>query len=115
VVPGNWRWGVVAALLGAPLAAQELQPRALQNAPVGTNFVIVATGYSHGNLLVDPALPIEDATADVWSVTPGGGVVTACASTPLGHATATGRPIGCPVPPVNSLSSTSDLAASLRM
>jgi hypothetical protein len=62
---------VVAALLGAPLAAQELQPRALQNAPVGTNFLLVAAGYSRGNLLVDPALPIEDATADVWSVTPG--------------------------------------------
>ena len=67
----EWRWaGAVAAatLLGAPLMAQELEPRALQNAPVGTTFVVAATGYSHGNLLVDPALPIEDATADVWSV-----------------------------------------------
>lgn len=64
-------WGVVAALLGAPLAAQELQPRALQNAPVGTNFVLLAAGYSRGNLLFDAALPLKDATADVWSVTPG--------------------------------------------
>lgn len=71
MVPGGWRWGVAVALVGAPLAAQELQPRALQNAPVGTNFVIVATGFSRGNLLFDPALPIEDAQADVWSVTPG--------------------------------------------
>lgn len=71
MVPGRWRWGVAVALVGAPLAAQELQPRALQNAPVGTNFIIVATGYSHGNLLFDPTLPIEDATADVWSVSPG--------------------------------------------
>jgi hypothetical protein len=62
---------MVVALLGAPLAAQELQPRALQNAPVGTNFILVAAGYSRGNLLFDPALPLEDATADVWSVTPG--------------------------------------------
>ena len=68
MVRGIWRWGVAVALFGAPLAAQELEPRALQNAPVGTMFVVAATGYSHGNLLVDPALPIEDATADVWSV-----------------------------------------------
>ena len=53
----------------AALAGQELEPRALQNAPVGTNFLVAATGYSRGNLLIDPVLPIEDAQADVWSVT----------------------------------------------
>lgn len=63
--------GVVAALLGASLAAQELQPRALQNAPIGTNFILLAAGSSRGNLLFDAALPLKDATADVWSVTPG--------------------------------------------
>lgn len=68
MVPGYRWWGVAVALFGAPLAAQELEPRSLQNAPVGTTFLVAATGYSHGNLLVDPALPIEDATADVWSV-----------------------------------------------
>lgn len=63
---------MLAALLSAgPVAAQELQPRALQNAPVGTNFILAAAGYSLGNLLFDPALPIEDAQADVWSVTSG--------------------------------------------
>jgi hypothetical protein len=54
-----------------PLGAQELDPRALQNLPVGTDFVIAATGYSRGNLLVDPILPIEGARADVWNLTCG--------------------------------------------
>lgn len=53
------------------LRAQELEPRALQNAPVGSTFLVLATGYSRGNLLFDPALPIEDAQADVWSVAAG--------------------------------------------
>ena len=56
-------------LASTPLRAQELEPRALQNAPVGTNLIGTLTGYSHGNLLVDPAVPIEDASADVWSLT----------------------------------------------
>lgn len=56
------------ALLGvapAVAAAQELEPRALTNAPVGVNFVLVAAGYVHGSLLLDPALPIEDGHAQV--------------------------------------------------
>lgn len=64
-------WCLAGLLSAAPLAAQELQPRALQNAPIGTTFALVATGWSRGNLLVDPALPITDAQADVWSVTTG--------------------------------------------
>jgi hypothetical protein len=55
----------------APAAAQELQPRALQNAPVGMNFAWLAVGYSRGNVLFDPTLPITDANADVWSATLG--------------------------------------------
>ena len=55
-------------LLAAPLRAQELEPRALINAPVGTNFVLVSTGYLFGNLLLDPALPLENGQADVWTL-----------------------------------------------
>ena len=67
------RWSlVVAALLTAvPLAAQELEPRALQNAPIGMNFAVLAAGYSRGNLLFDATLPLEDVQADVWSVAAG--------------------------------------------
>ena len=59
--------GVLLAL-ASPLAAQELEPRALQNAPVGMHMLGALTGYSRGNLLVDPAVPIEGARADVWSL-----------------------------------------------
>src|SRR5262245_34037939 len=51
------------AILTAPSAAQELEPRALVNAPVGVNFLIVAAGYADGGLLFDPGLPIEDGSA----------------------------------------------------
>lgn len=56
------------ALAAAPLPAQDMEPRGLQNAPVGTSLVGALTGYSRGNLLVDPAVPITDARADVWSL-----------------------------------------------
>jgi len=67
-------WGLAVLLglpVGIPLHAQELDPRAMQNAPVGLSFVVVAAGYSRGNLLFEPTLPIEDATADVWSAAVG--------------------------------------------
>ena len=62
---------VLLAAAAGSLRAQELEPRALQNAPVGSTFLVLASGYSRGNLLFDPALPIEDARADVWSVAAG--------------------------------------------
>jgi hypothetical protein len=68
------RLALLADLSGG-LRAQELEPRSLQNAPVGTTFLVLASGFSHGNLLFDPALPIENAEADVFSVA--GGLVRA--------------------------------------
>ena len=47
-------------LLAVPAAAQELEPRALVNAPVGMNFLVVSAGYLYGNVLLEPSLPIED-------------------------------------------------------
>jgi hypothetical protein len=67
----NAAWYCWAALLvAAPAAAQELEPRALQNTPVGGNLLSVATGYSQGNLLIEPSVPIENAAADVFTLTP---------------------------------------------
>jgi len=43
--------------------SQELEPRALTNIPVGMNFAVAGYAYSQGNLLFDPALPLEDAEA----------------------------------------------------
>jgi hypothetical protein len=39
---------------------QELEPRSINNLPVGTNFFLGGYGYSQGNILLDAALPIED-------------------------------------------------------
>lgn len=63
--------GLAVCCAAGPAGSQELEPRALQNAPVGMNFVLTAAGYSRGNILFDMSLPIEDAVADVWSLTPG--------------------------------------------
>lgn len=52
-------------------APQELEPRALQNVPIGVHFVVLAAGYSRGNILFDPTIPVTDAKADVWSATVG--------------------------------------------
>lgn len=45
--------------------AQDLEPRAYANAPVGMNFLLVGYQYSEGGLYFDPALPITDANAEV--------------------------------------------------
>lgn len=40
--------------------AQELEPRALTNIPLKTNFIIASYGYARGGILMDSSLPIED-------------------------------------------------------
>jgi hypothetical protein len=52
---------VVASAAGA----QELDPRTYSNIPIGVNFLAVGYAYNQGNLLLDPALPIEDAEATI--------------------------------------------------
>ncbi|UCC83731.1 MAG: transporter [Gemmatimonadota bacterium] len=51
------------------LLAQELEPRAFSQVPVGLNFGLLSYGYSKGNVLFDQALPVEDANARLNSVT----------------------------------------------
>jgi len=41
--------------------AQDIEPRAYSNAPVGVNFVVAGYAYSHGGLSLDPSLPVTDA------------------------------------------------------
>ncbi len=45
--------------------AQELEPRAYSNAPVGMNFLLVGYQYSEGALIFSPNLPITNANANV--------------------------------------------------
>jgi hypothetical protein len=57
------------AFAAAGLSAQELAPRAYWPAPVGTRILGIGYGYSTGEVLVDPALPVDDldANTSTWS------------------------------------------------
>lgn len=48
-------------LLPAATHAQDLEPRAYSNAPIGFNFLVLGYAHSQGGLSFDPSLPIEDA------------------------------------------------------
>lgn len=45
--------------------AQDLEPRAYSNAPVGMNFLLAGYRYSDGALIFDTSLPVTDANARV--------------------------------------------------
>jgi len=47
------------------VTAQELEPRSLTNLPVGTNFILAGYSFSKGDILLDPAFPIEDLNAQL--------------------------------------------------
>ena len=63
----SWRLCGLAALLVAiapcsrTATAQELEPRAYTNLPVGLNFFGLGYGHSSGGVGVDASLPVEDA------------------------------------------------------
>lgn len=48
-----------------PVHAQELEPRAYSNAPVGLNFLLAGYQYSSGALIFDASLPVTDADSQV--------------------------------------------------
>jgi hypothetical protein len=47
------------------LFAQELEPRAFVNVPVGLNFAVAGYTYSHGGVLFDPAVPLDNANIQI--------------------------------------------------
>ena len=49
----------------SPAQAQKSEPRAYSNTPIGVNFITLGYAWSNGNVLLDPALPIEDLDADM--------------------------------------------------
>lgn len=53
---------------GTNTSAQELEPRALTNVPVGMNFLLLGYSYSQGNILLDPAVPIDDLDAKLHTI-----------------------------------------------
>ena len=55
----------------APLASQELEPRAYSISPVKTNFVVLSNAYAAGDLTFDPSLPVEEASANINTMVAG--------------------------------------------
>ena len=57
------RWIAACAFisLAAPAAAQDIEPRAYSNAPIGVNFVVAGYAYTQGALQFDPALSLTNA------------------------------------------------------
>ena len=60
---------LVAVLLVSAMTveAQELEPRAYSNTPVGMNFLLLGYAYSVGDVAFDASAPIEDAHVTVHS------------------------------------------------
>lgn len=52
---------LVSALAASMAGAQEIEPRAFSNIPIGVNFLIAGYGYAEGGLVTDPSLPLENA------------------------------------------------------
>lgn len=62
----------IAALLASPAAwAQQLEPRAFAPNPTGASLVSLSAGRMDGDVLLDPAAPIEDFEAEVVTLTAG--------------------------------------------
>src|SRR5436190_22578515 len=49
-------------MIAAPLAAQDLEPRAFAPAPVGFNIAAMSLSHSSGDLVFDASLPIKNVT-----------------------------------------------------
>ena len=49
---------------GATIHAQDLEPRAYSNSPIGLNFAIAGYAYATGDVLTDPSLPLENVSND---------------------------------------------------
>lgn len=61
----------IVLLLGAFAVAQELEPRSYSQAPVGTNFVVINYGRATGSVVLDPTIPVTNASARFDSATLG--------------------------------------------
>lgn len=54
-------------LVASTSHAQDLEPRLYANAPVGLNFAIAGYAYTTGGVVVDPSIPLDNASIDVHS------------------------------------------------
>jgi len=63
------RWTLVLSLWSAAACAQELEPRAYSNGPVGMNFAIAAYTRFSGPVLLDPSIPVTGLDARINAYT----------------------------------------------
>ena len=56
---------VLMLLTPVAVQAQDLEPRAYVNTPVGFNFFIASYAYSAGGLSTEPSLPVQDAQLEI--------------------------------------------------
>jgi hypothetical protein len=49
---------------GGGARAQDIEPRAYSNAPIGVNFLVAAVAHSSGGLSLDPSIPLTEAQLD---------------------------------------------------
>ncbi len=62
----RWRGAVLGVLcLTSAASAQDLDPRAYARVPAGATTLITGLVYSHGGVVTDPTLPLEDLNASV--------------------------------------------------
>ena len=60
---------LVCAVGAASATAQDLEPRAYSNTPIGLNFLIGGYTYAEGGAALDPALPLKNAQVRVNAAT----------------------------------------------
>lgn len=53
------------------VTGQELEARSVENMPVGINMVLAGYGYTTGNTLLDPALPVENLNGHMHGIVGG--------------------------------------------
>ena len=69
--PVRWRavlMVLIFAAVGGEAYAQDLEPRAYANTPVGLNFLLAGYAYSKGSIATDPSLPLQNANLDIHSM-----------------------------------------------
>jgi Putative MetA-pathway of phenol degradation len=58
---------MAALAAAAPARAQSIEPRLFSNVPIGVNFVITGYAHSSGDVLLDPSIPLQDASVRLHS------------------------------------------------
>jgi hypothetical protein len=55
-------------VVSATARAQDIEPRAYSNAPIGVNFLVAGTAHSQGGLSLDPSIPLTNAHLETTAV-----------------------------------------------